>query len=231
MPLPEFEPKAAPQQAAVVVSLDMTGFSKFCNQPDSTRPVARLIAYFFDQLDKWLTGEWPADRRIVPIGRPDFSKFTGDGAILIWLKDEPKDFGDEFCCSLVERLRMFRAAFGLEVLKLEKTWKTSGLPTALRVGIATGMVDPLRKPSIMLFDGDVVDYVGYCINLAVRLQDHCPDLGMLVHGNLHIEIPGWKKVKAVKLKNTINEHVYVWEDDFGPYYYNRKGQTDRKFEC
>jgi len=47
----------------------------------------------------------------------------------------------------------------------------------------------------------------------VRLQNHCPEIGFLVHGPVHPNLPGLKKLKAVKMKGTQDEPVFAFESD------------------
>jgi hypothetical protein len=62
---------------------------------------------------------------------------------------------------------------------------------------------------------DPSDFVGYCINLAVRLQDHCRELGFLVHGDLHPELPGMLSYTAVEMKGSQTEPVALFRKDVG----------------
>jgi hypothetical protein len=56
-------------------------------------------------------------------------------------------------------------------------------------------------------------YVGYCINLAVRLQDHCREVGFLVHETMHPDIAGLSRLNALRMKGTQMEPVLAFEED------------------
>jgi hypothetical protein len=59
-----------------------------------------------------------------------------------------------------------------------------------------------------------VDYAGYCINLAVRLQDHCPAVGFIIHQPVNPKIDGLLAKEAVKMKGSMDEPVYIFEEDY-----------------
>jgi hypothetical protein len=84
------------------------------------------------------------------------------------------------------------------------------------LGIATGPVQPLQSSTNTLFPA-VVDYAGYCINLAVRLQDHCPAIGFIVHQPLQPKLEGLVPLDAKRMKGSLDEPVYVFADDFQRY--------------
>jgi hypothetical protein len=103
-----------------------------------------------------------------------------------------------------------------KVSNWEKEWKALNFPKIARFGIATGPVHSLFSPlGLVLLDaGEVVDYAGYCINLAVRLQDHCPQVGFIIHAPLQPELKSLLGITALKMKGTLDEPVFVFEDDF-----------------
>ncbi len=58
-----------------------------------------------------------------------------------------------------------------------------------------------------------VDYVGYCINLAFRLQAHYRELGFLVSQAINPQIDGLQLVTAHNIKGSHEEEVLVFDDD------------------
>jgi hypothetical protein len=52
------------------------------------------------------------------------------------------------------------------------------------------------------------------INLAVRFQDHCPEIGFIVHAPLEPKIEQLVKLIAKGMKGTIEEPVFVFGDDY-----------------
>ncbi len=144
--------------------------------------------------------------------KPEFIKFTGDGAIMLWLTGWDGKFSDAFCTALVGAMRNLRARIATIVPVWEKEWRVVGLPRRARFGIAAGSVYPLKEPSVTL-NSPIIDFVGHCINLAVRLQDHCPEVGFLVHKTVHPLIDGLLELEAVGIKGTRNEPVLVFASD------------------
>ncbi len=222
MPSLEFSGHKATLHRAIVVSLDLEGFSTFCNQSDPAVAITipKLIKRVFDCLNRELgcIDEAAAYGLIRPadngkLHRPGFIKFTGDGALMIWLRDADEMFSLPFCNLVVRTMRDFQKKLGAKLPAWEREWEISKLPKRIRVGIATGAVYALRRPHSFTYLTDPVDYVGYCINLAVRLQSHCRELGFLVHGNLHGVLPGMVDATAVKLESTDDEPVSFFETD------------------
>lgn len=217
MPRLEFSAHAATVHKAIVVSLDLAGFSHFCNQPDASTAVPRLAKYFFDSLNGFFADE-EGDliikiKKSEKLAAPDFIKFTGDGALMFWIREEEVDFPQKFCNQVVKNMRDFQQKLFLELPGCEKQWRVHKLPKRVRVGIATGVIYALRPPHAITGWTDPNDFVGYCINLAVRLQGHCSELGFLVHGDLHPELPGMDLCAAVKMKGAQTEPVALFRED------------------
>ena len=59
-----------------------------------------------------------------------------------------------------------------------------------------------------------VDYAGYPVNLAVRLQDQCPQVGFLIHQPVQPQLEGLRAMKAVGMKGVLDELVYAFADDY-----------------
>jgi hypothetical protein len=70
--------------------------------------------------------------------RPTFIKYTGDGAIAIWVKDSGEDFDTQLCNSIVSALRRCQIELPGTVEKWEKNWRVLNLPRQARVGICHG---------------------------------------------------------------------------------------------
>jgi class 3 adenylate cyclase len=219
MPRLQFTDHEATMHRATVVSLDLAGFSNFCNQsePSVAITVPGLIKRTFDSLNEFFNEEdesnsiFPKDDGKLP--QPRFIKYTGDGALMFWLCPPKEQFSQQFCNFLVESMRSFQVKLSSQLPEWEKEWRIRKLPKKVRVGIATGIVYALRPPHSFTSLTDPCDYVGYCINLAVRLQSYCPALGFLVHGNLHSKSPGMRHLTAINLKGTQEEPVAVFRED------------------
>ena len=90
----------------------------------------------------------------------------------------------------------------------------ANIPTKIRFGIAAGKVYELEYP-----DSSNTECIGYCINLASRLESYCRDIGFIVSAK--IELPnrilkenGYEKVLATKIKGSPEEIVFVDKDDY-----------------
>lgn len=229
----KFSSHEATAHKAIVVSLDLAGFSDFCNQPEASVAVPRLVKAMFDMLNASLGDRDESDSsglKSTESGKlvvPHLSKYTGDGAILIWKLPIKEDFPQQFCNSVVASMRGFQRRLTEQLPGWEKDWRVHKLPKRLRIGIASGIVYALRPPHAITSWTDPIDYVGYCINLAVRLQSHCPDLGFLVHRVLHPEIAGMEFCEAIPMKGTQAEPVALFTEDRQRL---SKAEFDRKFK-
>lgn len=218
MPQLEFTGHEATVHKAIVVSFDLGSFSEFCNQPEASIAAPRLIKRVFDFLNQHFYasesgGFFPASPKPGKLPTPSFIKFTGDGALMLWDRSTQEDFSQEFCNLTVETMRRFQHKLAIELPSCEKEWRVHKLPKRARMGISTGTVYALRPPHSFTSITKPSDFVGYCINLAVRLQDHCPELGFLVHGNLHPDLPGMVSYKAVNMKGSQSEPVAMFSED------------------
>lgn len=224
MPKLEFSAHKATTHKAIVASVDLAGFSTFCNQPEPAvaTTVPDLIKLVFDTLNELLSQTRdegkvyntlikPADDGKLPI--PLLNKFTGDGALMGWFRDSDEQFSQNFRNLVVDTLRRFQKELSRRLPVWEKEWQIQKMPKQVRVGIATGIVYALRKPHRVTSLTDPFDYAGYCINLAVRLQSYCGELGFLIHGNLHPELPGLERRIAIGLKGAQSESVAFFSED------------------
>jgi len=143
MPRIEFSEREATGHKAIVVSFDLAGFSKFCNQPDASTAAPRLMKHTFDFLNQLLGDEFSRKRLVMP----SFIKFSGDGALMIWtLNPELQDFPQEFCDLVVTTMRYFQEQLSARLNTWEKEWRVHKLPKHVRIGIAAGVVYAMRPP-------------------------------------------------------------------------------------
>lgn len=218
MPRLEFTEQEATSHKAIVVSFDLESFSDFCNQPDASIMAPKLVERVFDLLNQFLYE--PDNSTFFPnapepgkLPVPRFNKFTGDGALMLWVIPNEEDFTQVFRNQAVETLRRFQQQLAAKLPGWEKEWGVHGLPKRARVGIAAGVVYALRPPHFFTGFTEPNDFVGYCINLAVRLQDYCRELGFLVHGDLHPELPGLVCHKTVEIDGCRSEPVAMFCED------------------
>lgn len=213
--------KSEPKQA-IVVSFDLSGFSDFCNRADAHIVLPKFLSRLFAELNGFLMEGWRAglenlgeflglagERRKVV--KPEYIKFTGDGALMIWFTGWDGKFSDAFCSALVIAMRNLQQRIAAAVPEWEKEWRIVGLPNQARFGIAVGQVYGLRDAGSIY--NEPVDYVGYSINLAVRLQNHCPQVGFLVHKTLHPSAPGIIALEAIGMKGARSEPVFAFASD------------------
>lgn len=216
----QFSSKPTEVKHAIAASFDMCGFSKFCLGPTAHAYLNRYVAALFALFDNAFEDGWrdffKHTTGMVQVPRPEFAKYTGDGALLLWVREKGEEFTNQFCTSAVSALRRFQQRLSEAISAWEGDWHTHSLPKNARFGIAIRPVHPLMAPPpLTLFQPtDTIDYAGYPINLAVRLQDHCPELGFLIHGPLHPKLDGLLQLNALKMKGTMDEPIYVFADDF-----------------
>lgn len=172
----EFSSDPLPVKYAIAASFDLSGFSTFCRGPNAHAYLSRYLAAVFQSFNQvfvdFLPEIFSIDGKLTTAPRPNFLKYTGDGALMLWVRDDSSDFSAKLCTSIVLALRAFQQKLPALVQQWERDWRTIGLPRQARIGIAIGPVHPLNSPSAeyTLLE-DIVDYVGYCINLAVRSLD------------------------------------------------------------
>src|ERR1035438_6638636 len=109
----QFDASPVEGQQAIVVSFDLCGFSEFCNHPDAYQVLPRFLSELFSEVDRALMGEVdnlilgpaPEMGRVPP---PEFMKYTGDGAILIWFLPKSPDERQPFCTAIVGGMRQLQ---------------------------------------------------------------------------------------------------------------------------
>lgn len=221
----EFDSEASSGQTAIVVSFDLCGFSDFCNRADAHKSIPLLISRLFDEINGYYATNvleafdhfWRfkvTSENADKLREPDFVKYTGDGAIVIWRVPKEAKARSEFCTALVYAMKFLQGHLEDKLPEWEREWNVQGLPRKVRFGIALGLVYPLKRKPILPTDDETIDYVGYCINLAVRLQDHCPEFQFVVHENLYPKIQAMVPLRAIGMKGTREERVLVFLDDF-----------------
>jgi class 3 adenylate cyclase len=227
-----FLPDAPNVQHAIAASFDLSGFSLFCRRPDAHAYLNRFLSALFKDFDNSFKDGFrdffKDTSKLIQVPRPDMAKYTGDGALLIWARNTGADFSADFCTNVVAALRLFQQSLPAKVAQWEREWRATDLPKAARFGIATGPVHPLTQ-GVTTFNAVAVDYAGYCINLAVRLQDHCPAVSFIIHQPLRPQIPGLIPLKALKMKGSLDEPVFVFAEDFDRFRANHRREARLKF--
>src|ERR1017187_9112806 len=217
----QFSSRHSTGESAVVVSFDLCGFSDFCNQADAYAVLPKFVAALFDEVDKFFLGWLDADVLAMDfendkLSPPDFIKYTGDGALMIWLLPENAQRRQAYCTAIVKVMHKLQKRFFEVIPQWEIEWQVHRLPSRARFGIAKGLVYPLRRKSSTIIDGEIIDYAGYCINLAVRLQNHCPEIGFIIHELVFPKLEGLFKYIAHGMKGARQEPVLVFVSDMPP---------------
>lgn len=213
----QFDNGSSAGRQAIVASFDLCGFSDFCNHPEAYAILPRFISAVFDELDSVLMGTleefWEGiDPNKPQAPAPDFIKYTGDGALMIWFPPENAEARQKYGTVITSAMRKFQRRLVEIIPKWEIEWPADQLPHRARFGIAAGRVYPLKLKSLIPDVDDPVDYAGYCINLAVRLQDHCPEIGFIVHELVFPKLEGLVKWIAHGMKGTSSVPVLVFAD-------------------
>lgn len=162
----------------IATIFDLEGFTDFCKQVDPQLSVPSFLNDFLN----WLYSEIKEEitykkntnsRSILWSELPFFSKFLGDGILLLWninskeISNQLNDKGSKthkqvqtLAGNIVISLDIICNSY-TKFVKTNLSKKYVNPPHKLRCGIARGYV---------LSVGNGLDYVGPCINIASRLQ-------------------------------------------------------------
>lgn len=224
MKISPFRDRGIPGREAIVVILDLEGFSNFLTQPDVHMHAPSLLNHIFASLQEWFSPGRPSwfprgvqkGRDDLSIPEPTFAKFLGDGAIFLWVAESDEEVLDANLRSRVMAcFWSYKNAFREILSGATDELPITELPKSIRFGIARGTVYGLCAPG----SKTPIDYIGHCINLAARLQGYCKDLGFIASARITMkasdaEKRGWKKVLAKELRGMKPELVWVDESEF-----------------
>jgi class 3 adenylate cyclase len=146
---------------ALAAIYDLEGFTSFCNQVDPHLVVPDFLKLFIDWLFSSLAKLFKESEKANMVALwsklPVFTKFMGDGILLLW---DTKDMSNSSILNVIAILSRVTKIYPKTFLAEAKK-HVSNPPPRLRCGVARGQV-------ITVGDGN--DYVGPCINIASRLQ-------------------------------------------------------------
>jgi|ERR1051325_4081407 class 3 adenylate cyclase len=146
---------------ALAAIFDLEGFTPFSNQVDSHLVIPEFLKRYIDWLFISLAEEFKhgekANRITLWADLPIFTKFLGDGLLLLW---DTSDTSPTVIYNIVGSLYQIIIRYQTEFLPLMKK-HVSNPPSKLRCGVARGQI-------ITIGEGN--DFVGPCINIASRLQ-------------------------------------------------------------
>lgn len=215
-----FKPKAGRGRNAIALIFDLQGFSNFFNQPDVHEYVPNYLntvigaveSTFFGGDAFWLQKpSKTAPLSVLPVHR----KFMGDGVLYVWVSRPNSDsFSNSFLGSLSNRLWNLKRNFEKVNRACADKVPVFELPTRIRFGLARGTAYELSTEGTTNRE-----YIGFCINLASRLQSYCPDLGFIASARLALpqallEKYGYIRAIATQIKGFPKEIVVVDKDEY-----------------
>jgi class 3 adenylate cyclase len=212
-----FDSTASRPKHAVAMVYDLEGFSRFFNQPDVQEYVPKFINKVSAAVNACIFGGnqfWQAEPVILgPLLAPVHEKFLGDGALYVWTNDEGA-IDTDFVSYLCNRLFNLKNQFHELAAAAYDELPVVDLPQRIRFGIARGTVYELRRRGTKQRE-----YIGFCINLASRLQKYCPELGFVASArvglpNKILKEHGYTRVVAKAIKGFPREIVFVDVDEF-----------------
>lgn len=215
----QFDSKASQPRRGIVVVYDLEGFSRFFNQPDVQDYVPVFLNHVSTAISVCLYGGeqyWRDDlekANVLSI-TPVHEKFLGDGAMYVWLHSEQSPITTDFARQLCNRLWTLKSNFQNVLTAAADILPVLDVPSRLRFGVAAGTIYELGRQGTA-----ECEYIGFCINLASRLQKYCPDLGFIA--SARIGLPQailaehkYIKVVAKSLKGFPREVVIVDEGEW-----------------
>ena len=214
----KFSPYASPAEKVLIMLFDLEGFSKFFNQPDVNDYVPKYLNEIFNAVNICLEGGdayWRMKslrkNPYEPLPMPIHVKYLGDGGMYIW---RYSDLKKEEIIYIINRLWILANNFEKVNLRATEVIPVSDMPKRIRFGIAAGSAYKLTYE-----DSDEEEYIGYCINLASRLQSYCREIGFIVSARLDVSNQllqefDYKKVVASNIKGFPQEIVIVDRNDY-----------------
>lgn len=214
-----FKPQASRAKNGVALIFDLEGFSKFFNQPDVQDYVPKFLNHVLDAMSLIFFGGklyWEGDeaKRALTLA-PIHEKFMGDGALYLWTPSPGEEkFSNYFITVLVNRLHELKRNFPEVIKHAADDVPVFDLPQKIRFGLARGTIYELTHKG-----SKGKEYIGFCINLASRLQKYCPDLGFIASARIGLPETllkrwGYTKVIATQIKGFPKEIVIVDEVEF-----------------
>lgn len=214
-----FTGKASYPKNAVALLYDLEGFSRFFNQPDVQDYVPAFLNHVSAAMGVNLFGGeayWSQNEAIDPLKvEVAHEKFTGDGALYILLPPSGSaDFPIGTLQMLCNRLWTLKNKFDEVVNKALERVPVVEVPRNVRFGLSRGSVYELRRPGTT-----AREYIGFCINLASRLQTYCRELGFVASARLmlpdrEIAKHGFMKVVATQIRGFPDEIVVIDRDEY-----------------
>jgi len=214
----QFDTRTSRAKHALVMIYDIKGFSAFFNQPDVHEYVPRFLNHISKVISAIIYGGedyWTSrPKTFSPLQSPVHEKFLGDGGLYIWLSPDAKGFSTTFITDLCNRLWDAQNSFNNIRKKCMEFVPVYELPRGIRFGLARGTVYELTNRKTRQRE-----YIGFCINLASRLQKYCSEFAFIASARMGIsesllEQHDYIKVVATKLKGFPKEIVIVDRNEY-----------------
>jgi class 3 adenylate cyclase len=215
-----FKTHAGRATNGLAMIFDLEGFSKFFNQPDVHEYVPTYLNLVIDAVERCIFGGptvWTTEGDDVkPLGiLPIHRKFLGDGMLYVWsFSGLPPEECTMAIVSLCNRLWNLKRHFSKVNAHCTERVPVADLPSRIRFGIGRGTIMELTRDS-----ASEREYIGFCINLASRLQEYCRALGFIASARVSLpdevlKTHGYRKVIATQLKGFPKEIVVVDSIEF-----------------
>ncbi len=214
-----FKERASAATQALVMMFDLENFSKFFGQPDVQQYVPKYLNRIFDCIAVEIYGGkqyWDKDQSSLdPLLPPVHQKFLGDGALYIWtIGRREENYWHQMSVILLNRLWNLKKNFKKIVKTCLDDVPIVDIPQRIRFGITAGSVYKLTHKN-----KKETEYIGYCVNLASRLQKYCRKLGFIASARIRIsqkmlDKHGYIKVTAKKLQGFPSEIVIVDKNEY-----------------
>jgi class 3 adenylate cyclase len=210
----QFDSTASHPKHGIAMIYDLEGFSRFFNQPDVQDYVPKFLNLVSEALSIAIYGGkayWlPAAENLSPLPiAPVREKFLGDGAMYIWIETNAEPLSASFVATLCNRLWNLKKFFPTLLKTAFDQLPVVDLPTRVRFGIARGTIYELSRK-----DALTTEYIGFCLNLASRLQKYCPALDFIASARIglsqeRLDKHGYLRVVATRIKGFPREIVIV----------------------
>lgn len=215
----KFKPTASPPTNGVALLYDLEGFSRFFNQPDVQDYVPTFLNHVNAAVGTCLFGGnafWlNSPKEYTALTRtPIHEKFLGDGALYVWLAETDAPLTVSFVRALCNRLWNLKNRFEVVVKKSLDEVPVADVPSKIRFGLARGTIYELISE-----ESERKEYIGFCINLASRLQKYCPELGFIASARMglteaDLSKSGYIRTVAKKIPGFPREVVVVDQNEY-----------------
>lgn len=148
----------------VVLFTDVRGFSGWCAERRAPNSMIQFVEDYLALFSKVFSNP-----------PPDFEKFLGDGFLAVWVRQSEKTARTK---SLDESILRMATSFYKKYRRIVEAYREPRPPSSIGIGILGGMTYEVKvghPPSL--------DYIGYHMNLAARLQKLAQPEGIVIEAD------------------------------------------------